>query len=392
MMGQKITIYKGTKHQPARRRFVQSIAALSTAGMLTFSQLKAAKKSATNGQSWPPYQQKIVIDALCGGLHDLINAKGAQQQKILTHIQSSGITAINETVTYPGTDFKQATQDVASYLNLISDMKQQLCLIRNSNDILTAKQQQKLGLIMGFQSVEMFEGDIDNIKTFADLGVKIMQLSYNKQSDFGAGCLVSNPQALTQLGIEAISQMNDLNVMIDLSHAAKPTVQQALELSREPIAITHSACNALYQHPRNNDDEDLKSLANKGGVVGIYLMPFLEGGEAEISAEMVIKHIEHAINLCGEDHVGIGSDQGIVPINDTPEYREMIRKEVFRRQQAGISAPGEAPNRPPFIPQLNSEKRMEMIAWHLHQRKYSDAVIDKVLGQNFLRLFNQVVA
>ncbi len=375
-------------NQPARRRFMRQTS--HVLGGLALSSLLPMAHATKPQQRWASYQQSIVIDGLCIAADDLVGASEQAAAQVIATIRQSGITAINETVTYPGSDFKQAAKNVAARHQLCEQYPQAIKLIRRASDIGAAKNHQQLGLIMGFQSTEMFEGDIENIQVFADLGVKIMQLSYNNQSDFGAGCLVKNAQGLTEMGQQAVVKMNQLKVLIDLSHAAKPTVQQALKHSTSPITLSHTGCNALYQHPRNNDDEDLRAVAAGGGVVGIYLMPFLEGGEAEIKAEMVIKHIEHALKVCGSDHVGIGSDQGITPVNDTPEYREMIRQEVLRRQQAGISAPGETPNRPPFIPQLNHERRMEMIAWHLHQRKYSDAVIEKILGGNFHRLFKTV--
>ena len=192
------------------------------------------------------------------------------------------------------------------------------------------------------------------------------------------------------MGKEAIEAMEANKVLVDLSHSGQQTVADAIAHAKRPLTISHTGCNGVYRHPRNNDDADLKAVADKGGVIGIYLMPFLEGGDGEITANSLMRHIDYAINLCGEDHISIGSDQGIEPVNDGPKYREMIRKDVERRLAAGISAPGETPNRPPFIPELNSERRMELIAWHMNKRGYSDDVIEKVLGTNLLNLYQRV--
>ena len=167
-----------------------------------------------------------------------------------------------------------------------------------------------------------------------------MQMSYNGPSQFGSGGLVKADQGLTALGKAALRRIEANKVLVDLSHSGKQTVIDAIAHAKKPITISHTGCNALYRHPRNNDDSELRAVAANGGVVGIYLMPFLEGGSHEIKAETVIKHIRHAVKVCGEDHVSIGSDQGIIPVNDTPQYREMIRQEVKRRIAAGISAPG----------------------------------------------------
>jgi len=366
---------------------------------LTYSSLIAASAlkpvhglamGETTPQHWAPYPKKMVIDGLGFAVRGLVQTPAEELEQVLQVISQSGITAINETVTYPGSDFKQAVKNVSACLDFASRHPSKVTVVRTVADLLDAKKNQQLGLIMGFQSTEMFEGDATQVSVFSDLGVRIMQMCYNSRSDFADGCLVKDASGVTDLGFQGIEQMNAERVLIDLSHAAKSTVQQTMKHSKQPVAITHSGCNALYQHPRNNDDEDLKALADQGGVFGVYLMPFLEGGEHEIPAETVIRHIEHALKVCGEEYVGIGTDQGIKPVNDTPEYRESIRQEVLRRQAVGISAPGETPNRPPFIPQLNSERRMEMIAWHLHKRGHADRLIENVLGMNFLRLFQTV--
>ncbi|MFC3194831.1 dipeptidase [Marinicella sediminis] len=366
---------------------------LTYSSLIAASALKPAQSLAMSdqsAQSWAPYHNKLVIDGLGFAVRGLVDTPAEELEEFLKVIRQSGITAINETVTYPGSDFKQAVKNVSSCLDWANRYPEQVRVVRTVEDLLQAKKQQQLGLIMGFQSTEMFEGTVENVSVFSNLGIRIMQMSYNSRSDFADGCLVENAQGVSPLGYQGIEQMNAERVLIDLSHAAKATVQQTMKHSKQPVAITHSGCNSLYQHPRNNDDEDLKSLADQGGVFGVYLMPFLEGGEHEIGADTVIGHIEHALKVCGEEHVGIGTDQGIKPINDTPEYRESIRQEVLRRQAAGISAPGETPNRPPFIPQLNSERRMDMIAWRLHKRGHSDRLIENVLGMNFLRLFQAV--
>jgi membrane dipeptidase len=105
---------------------------------------------------------------------------------------------------------------------------------------------------------------------------------------------------------------------------------------------------------------------------------------------MLFLHLEHALNVCGEDHVGIGSDQGVRPVEDGPKYRKRLKAEVERRKAAGISAPGESADRPPFIPALNRSDRLLEIRRLMAQRGHSSRVIDKVSGQNFYRVMKEV--
>jgi membrane dipeptidase len=134
----------------------------------------------------------------------------------------------------------------------------------------------------------------------------------------------------------------------------------------------------------------LRTLAEKGGVIGIYLMPFLSPGPGPVSVEEVMRHLDHAIDVCGEDHVGIGSDQSILPVDDTPEYRQRLREEVEARRKAGVGAPGESPDRPPFVSELNTPRRMEVIATVLTDRGYSASTIGKILGGNFYRALGEI--
>ncbi|GAB2882629.1 dipeptidase [Microbulbifer echini] len=336
--------------------------------------------------AWHRYDSSIVIDGL-GGAFSL---KDPLTPDSLDIFKRSGISALNMTVPYPGDNYVETLKKVEKTKSIIEQNSTHLCLIQSASDILEAKQENKLGIIMGFQSTEMFDESLSGISEFSKMGVRVMQVSYNGPSILGSGGLVKKDFGITSLGKKAIEIMESEKVLVDLSHSGKRTVASAIKQARRPIVISHTGCNAVYEHPRNNDDAELRAVAEAGGLVGIYLMPFLEGGDHEIKADMVIKHILHAYKVCGEDHIAIGSDQGVVPVNDGPEYRESISKEVERRIAAGISAPGETPHRPPFIPELNSERRMELVAYKLNQKGLSDRVVEKVIGNNWLRVFSVV--
>jgi membrane dipeptidase len=336
---------------------------------------------------WPPYSNSVVIDGLSAAFDYGVESF---DNNALAIFKQSGISALNATIPSPGDDHATTLSKIESTLALIKRYPSYFRLVTKASDVLLAKRKQQIGIIMGFQSTEMFADDLNQIDFFARHGVRYMQLSYNGASQFGSGGLVKNDEGLTDLGQEALQRMEKNKVLVDLSHSGQQTVAQAIKVSTRPLTISHTGCNGVYRHPRNNDDAELKAVADKGGVVGIYLMPFLEGGDSELKAEALLRHIDYAVNLCGEDHISIGSDQGVVPVNDGPEYREAIRQEVKRRIAAGISAPGETPNRPPFIAELNSEKRMELIAWHLSKRGYGDGLIEKILGLNLLQLYRAV--
>jgi membrane dipeptidase len=155
------------------------------------------------------------------------------------------------------------------------------------------------------------------------------------------------------------------------------------------VLVSHAGCRAVFDHPRNKSDAALRGLADRGGAIGIYLMPFLSAGPGPITPDDWYAHVRHALDVCGEDHVGVGTDQGVEPVADGPEYRKALAAEVEARRKAGVGAPGESADRPPFIPEFNRIDRFARLAEELARRGVPERVIDKVLGGNFRRVFEE---
>ena len=144
----------------------------------------------------------------------------------------------------------------------------------------------------------------------------------------------------------------------------------------------------MYAHPRSKPDEILKALADRGGYFGVYLMPYLVASPTVPTREHVLDHLVHAIKVCGADHVGIGSDSAIQKTVLTAEQKAAFDKDIARRKQLGIGAPGE--DRYPYVPDLNGPDHMEVIAAELAKRGQPAAVIEKVLGANFARVIGEI--
>ena len=246
-----------------------------------------------------------------------------------------------------------------------------------------------MGLIFGFQDTSMLEGDLKRLSMFYDLGVRIAQPTYNRRNLMGDGCLETSDGGLSGLGHEFIAEMNRLRMLLDLSHASPRTIADGIAASTAPMAITHTGCRALVDVPRNTSDSSLKALAERGGVAGIYFMPFLrQSGQPH--ADDVIRHLEHAVNVCGEDHVGLGTDGSISGVEINEAYANRHRKSVEERVKAGVSAPGEAPDVFTLIPEYNDPRRFVTLADDLAHRGWTPGRIEKILGQNFARLFTEV--
>jgi membrane dipeptidase len=331
------------------------------------------------------YGHSIIIDGLANAstFNIMWPPAGPLNSEQLSNLKASGITAINLTVTVGRADFETVVAGLAFWNSQVEAHPEQLCVIRHATEIAAAKQAGKLGLIFGFQRTTMLGEDLGRIKLFRDLGVRIIQLTYNNRSLYGDGCLEPSDAGLSVLGRQAIGEMNRLGISVDLSHCGHRTTAEGIAASSKPVLLSHVGCNALHAHPRNKNDSELRAMAEKGGVAGIYLMPFLDI-RGPRNTELVVKHIEHAIDVCGEDHVGIGSDLSIQPIEESPEYKKAAAEFVAGRKEAGGGAPGE--DLPLYIQELNHPRRLESIAVALGIRGHSPSRIAKVLGGNFHRV------
>src|SRR6478752_4615055 len=211
--------------------------------------------------------------------------------------------------------------------------------VRTHADLDRARKEQKLGVVYSFESANMLEDKIERIELFRGLGVRVMQLTYNRRTPFGAGCLEGETDGLTDLGRKAIAKMNELGVALDLSHSNTRTTADGIAASTKPPIITHAGCRAVYMHPRNKEDRELKALADKGGVVGIYMLPYLTSSPKQPMLDDYLQHLEYALKVCGEDRVGIGSDVSfsMVDDNDLADMKQSAEK----RKADGVAAPGE---------------------------------------------------
>ncbi len=376
-----------------RREFTRLAASAPLAG----SSLARLRNPAGAGGTqpvtrWSGYDGALVIDALASpGPFNVPDSTGRPlSDEMVRNASESGITAVNVTLGAGGQGHESFDNTVASisyWERELTVRRDVLMKVQSMADLQDAKTTRRLGLIYGFQDTTMFEGDVGRVALFHNFGVRIVQLTYNVRNLAGDGCLEPDGAGLSKFGHNLVEQFDANGIVVDLSHCCEKTTVDAIAASSNPVAITHSGCQVVYDHPRSKSDEVLRRLADKGGVIGIYLMPFLNpSGPA--TAMDVLRHIEHAVNVCGEDHVGIGSDQSITPIQLTPEY--VAQQGVFseQRQRLGIAAPRE--DELLFVPELNSPRRLEMIADMLLQNDHNEERVAKIVGGNFARLFGEV--
>jgi membrane dipeptidase len=333
------------------------------------------------------YKNAVVVDSLCAPLVDMDAPPSAET---LAAVRRSGITAINFTIsdqTLEGT-----VANIAAVEALVDQNPDTFLVVRQPSDIARAKRENRIGMMHGFQYTAFLEEKPERIDMFRQLGVRIMQLTYNNRSIFGDGCLEPGNAGLSKAGIAAVKKMNELGVAIDLSHSGYRTTSEAIAESKKPVLISHSGCAAVYPHPRSKPDEILQQLADRGGYLGVYLgvylMPYVVASPTVPTREHVLNHVVHAINVCGADHVGIGSDGSIQKTVLTAEQKAVFDKDIAHRKSLGIGAPEE--DRYPYVPDLNGPDHMEVIAAELSKRGQPSSVIEKVLGANFQHIIAEI--
>jgi len=372
--------------QISRRSFVTNSAVCAVAGLIPVRLALA--------EDWNGYDSAIVIDGLGSPGNSATKSGEPLSETDLENIHLSGLTALNHTIlpvgsTPPDTAFVQAVREILYWESEIDRSPQRLTRIRTAADIAAAKEAKRTGVIYGFQDGVTFETDLTRLNDLHRLGIRIIQPTYNRRNLLGDGCMEPSDAGLSRAGIEAIQRMNDLGILVDLSHCGRRTAADAIKTSKLPVAFTHTGCAALADHPRNRSDVELKLVADKGGVSGIYIMPYLNNGH-QPTAENVMAHLEHAINIAGEDHVSIGTDGGVSPEVIDEAFRKQFAENVRARREAGIAAPGETEDGYLFANALNTPRRFETIAMMLSKRGHSGSRIEKILGRNLLRVFSDV--
>ena len=318
------------------------------------------------------YNDAIMIDGL-------VIAKFSRA--IFEDMRKGGITAANCTCCV-WHDFRATMANVAQWKRWFTEHADLIMQVHSVDDIRRAKSEQRVGIILGWQNMSGIDDDLNNLVLFRDLGVRVMQLTYNTQNLVGSGCWESRDGGLSDFGRDAISEMNRLGILVDLSHVGPTTSDDAIKHSSSPVAYTH-CCPMLKQHPRNKSDDQLRTIANAGGFVGFAsYTPFLPKGE-DSTVDDCIAGMDYVINLVGENNVGIGTDW--VQDQDTEFYHYLTADKGRGRatnnpytsvppMPKGLETLGDFAN---FIP------AMERAGW-------SETRIRGVLGENWLRFLGNV--
>ena len=301
---------------------------------------------------------------------------------------AGGVTAQNVTLGIGG--IGMGTDDFRALLGTMHghycyfEIEPRLLLVETAGDIRRAKHEGRVGVIFGVQGLATkIEDDPSLIRILHRLGLRIGQMTYNERSSLGCGCLEQPDTGLTQLGKIVIREMNHVGIAVDMAHAGDRTTLDAIGASRAPVIVSHGNARALCDTPRNYGDDALRALAQCGGVIGITAYgPLCETKPGVRPAlDDMIDHIAYVADLVGIDHVGIGSDFF--------ESESAVRFHAFFR----VRYPevfGDYRLEDVYFDDFSRVDHFPRLTAALLARGFSREETIKVLGGNFLRVFDQV--
>jgi membrane dipeptidase len=323
------------------------------------------------------FDRSIVIDALSA------DEDWDKPEPIFDAYRQSGVTAIHTSLS--NRNLTVALRDLAEWQARFEKWPDRLLKIVKAGQIAEAKASGRVGVLLGFQNATIVENDVRNLDTLHHAGTRCIQLTYNSRNLLGDGCTERTNAGLSDFGVAVVERMNQLGIVVDLSHCGEATSRDGIAVSTRPPAFTHTMCRAVYDHVRAKSDDLLKAMADKGGVVGIATLGYVIGPPAETTFDDYLRHVDHAVNVAGIDHVALASDYSIrgIASRHTRESWYVPRLSSFK--------PVYRVRWPAWIKELDPPERFRNIAHGLATRGYTSDQIEKVLGGNWTRYFKEVI-
>lgn len=286
-------------------------------------------------------------------------------------LKDSGITIFHPAVGFTEGDvYKESLSDITGWNLFIAGHSDKFLRMDGPADLARAKEQGKIGIVIGQQNSEHFR-TVEDVSRFYAMGQRVSQLTYNDNL-IGGGSTDTRNVGLTDYGSQVVERMNRLGMAVDVSHCSDRTTLDAIETSSKPVLVTHSNCRALVPgSARCRTDEAIRKLAAKGGVLGVTMVRFFVGSGGSVTIENVLDHIDHVVKLAGVEHAGIGSDV-----------------DLDGRDHPGATANPTA--RKNDLDGMHYTRKIFDLTEGLIRRGYSRQNIELILGGNFQRALSQI--
>jgi membrane dipeptidase len=298
-------------------------------------------------------------------------------------VKNAGVTASIVTVAWKQ-NLRDTLKLIWGWRKKLDRNKDVAVFAESVDDIHRAKRERTVAYLFGFQNTSPLEGDVDLLEIFKDLGVGIIQLTYNDKNIVGCGCGEKNDTGLTSFGVKVIETMNKLRLLVDLSHAGDRTTAEAIELAEFPV-FSHANARTVCDNARNKTDEQIKAIVAKGGIIGINAYPsFVKRTRTEIGERPsvcdLLGHIDYVVKLVGIDYVGLAFD-----------FIENATEEEFALLASNPEMWGLPNPHGKYEFPMGIEGILDVIniTRGLIVRGYSDDEIRKITGENWLRVLRK---
>jgi len=355
----------------------------------------AAALTAACAGTGPAKARPLYLDGLLSSLPDNdADIRASQLDGFLCDVSDVGeIRDADGTIRYSRTfESCDASLD-AALVRIRSELKSAYVATRGSE----LGRRTGTGIVLQFQSCEPIGSDLARIGYFYRKGLRALQFTHHNDNLFAGGSIESKTSGLKPLGIEGLAEMNRIGMLADISHASDATALDVARVARKPFVLSHGACRAIVNHPRCAPDAVIRALAERGGVMGIFMMSFWLTRDAVPTVEHYLAQIRHVIRVGGLDAVGIANDFTIAG--------EMALRALNNDNAEGVKnyldwwKPLQARELPGFeilpqhvvIPELNTIERMTLIQRALERGGFGAAQIDKILGGNWKRVLTEVL-
>lgn len=304
-----------------------------------------------------------------------------------------GVTAYAVTAWRPRTDLAGALRDGMDW-HRIAREHPNLRVAETASDIRRAKREGKAALIIAAQGGDFIEAKLHRVEAFQRLGLRLMLLAYNATNLLCDGALDRTSSGLTRFGERVVEESNRVGIVLDLSHTGKRATLEIIDKSRDPCVFSHSNPGALAPNPRNIDDEQIKACAARGGVIGVCSwgpLVMRPGADRRPKVDDFIDHIDYVAGLTGgTDHIGIGTDMslGSYPAHEHDPWGEPVYPNPSAEYGRKISDDIRSALR--YVEGFDDYAQVVSLAERLKARGYKEEDVRKILGENYLRLFDQI--
>ena len=287
--------------------------------------------------------------------------------------------------------FYDCVVEIGKLYNLLDNKDKKIRIARTLENLIDAKNTGEKSLIITFQDPHAIENSFDKLRALYELGLRVAQLTYNKSNYIGTGCTETIDRGLTDFGRKTVTKMNELGIIIDLSHCSRQTAIDALKISEKPVVFSHACIKSLTQNPRNRSDEELMLLKKNDGVIGLSSWGPLcwnFSKKTRPKLDEYIDHIDYVVDKIGIDHVGFGCDN---TLDDSKDLSGTIEQSLLYPEVV-VDYNKFVGNDPDVRHAVDFDGVWEInnVVDRLKERGYTNKDINQFLGGNFLRVIKRV--